>query len=72
MPGDIGLHLVAAATSYMDRTEDEDNNPATPGAIADFIRFDNRAQSDPSAPVIDDPANAPPEFREGNHSGKVR
>ena len=66
MPGDIGFHLVAAATSYMDRTEDEDNNPDTPALIADFIRFDNRAQSDPSAPVIDDPTNAPPEFREGN------
>ena len=27
VPGDIGFHLVAAATSYMDRTEDEDNEP---------------------------------------------
>ena len=63
--GDIGKHLVAVA-NYMDRTEDEDNTPQTTvDEIAAFIRFANRAQSDLSAPVIDDPANAAPEFVEG-------
>ena len=51
----------------MDRTEDEDNIPATgtddPGY--NMVRFDNRAQSDPSAPVVDLPGNKAPEFREG-------
>ena len=62
--GDIGKHLVAAA-SYMDRTEDTDNNAATPDPITNLIRFDNMAQSMPTAPVIDDPANAAPMFVEG-------
>ena len=34
--------------------------------IAGFVRFSNTAQSDPSAAVIADPANAAPEFVEGN------
>ena len=62
--GDIGKHLVAVA-SYMDRTEDENNNDVDNTAALMFIRFNNRAQSDLSAPVIDDPTNAAPEFVEG-------
>ena len=54
-----------AVASYMDRTEDDDNDPATPANIADFIRFDNMAHSAATAPVIADPANAAPEFVEG-------
>ena len=64
---DIGRHLVAVA-DYMDRTED-DNNAVDAADLTtigfDGVRFDNRAQSSPSASVIDDPANAPPMFREG-------
>ena len=60
--GDIGMHLVAVAT-YMDRTEDEDNTAETdeevPGYI--MIRFNNRAISMATAPVIDDPANVAPD-----------
>ena len=58
---DIGQHLVAVAV-YMDRTEDEDNDDVI---AAIDIRFDNRAQSNPSAPVTADLANKAPEFREG-------
>ena len=60
---DIGRHLVAVAV-YMDRTEDEDNGTATEIGFGG-VRFDNRAQSNPSAAVIDDPANAAPMFMEG-------
>ena len=63
--GDIGKHLVARAM-YMDRTEDEDNDGTTPSDIANFIRFENMATSAVTAPVIDDPANAAPEFKEGD------
>ena len=64
---DIGQHLVAVAV-YMDRTEDEDNTvtPEDPTSIGlDGVRFDNRAESNPSAPVTDVPGNKAPEFREG-------
>ena len=64
---DIGGRLAAVAV-YMDRTED-DNNAVTAADFATIgfggVRFDNRAWSNPSAPVIDDPANAAPMFREG-------
>ena len=61
--GDIGKHLVAVA-SYMDRTEDEDNN-AENNTGAGFIRFANRAESTATAAVIADPVNKAPEFLEG-------
>ena len=63
----IGRHLVAVAV-YMDRTEDNDNDPTLPNGTeigAGGVRFDDRAQSNPSAPVIEDPANAAPMFNEG-------
>ena len=64
--GDITKHLLAVAT-YMDRTEDEDNdttnNDPAPGYMN--VRFNNMAMSGPTAPVIDDPANAAPMFVEG-------
>ena len=67
--GDITKHLLAVAT-YMDRTEDEDNdstnNTPAPGYMG--IRFNNMAMSDPTAPVIDDPANAAPMFVEGDRA----
>ena len=63
------MHLVAVAT-YMDRTEDEDNdsnnNDPAPGYMN--IRFNNRAMSMPTAPVTDDPANAAPMFVEGERA----
>ena len=61
--GDIGMHLVAVAT-YMDRTEDEDNTAETGEDVPGYmmIRFNNRAISMATAPVIDDPANAAPMF----------
>ena len=65
--GDIGMHLLAVA-SYMDRTEDEDNDADTPSDIADFVRFENTARSVATAKVIDDPANAAPEFVEGERA----
>ena len=63
---EIGRHLVAVAV-YMDRTEDEDNTAEAATDVPGYmmIRFDNQAQSSPSAAVIDDPANAAPMFREG-------
>ena len=64
-PDDIGMHLVARAM-YMDRTEDENNTDevaTVPGEGA--IRFNNMATSEVTAAVIDDPANAAPEFVEG-------
>ena len=72
VPGDIGMHLVAVVR-YMDRTEDEDNNDANhdytdPTAITYAIRFDNTVISAATAPVIDDPANARPEFEEGDRA----
>ena len=71
--GDIGRHLVATAT-YMDRTEDEDNNvdnneyvdTNNDGVVT--VRFANTAQSVATAKVIDDPANAAPEFVEGERA----
>ena len=72
--GDIGMNLVAVAR-YMDRTEDEDNDPTMPAVSTApldgptgymGIRFHNRAISAVTAPVIDDPANARPEFLEGD------
>ena len=61
---DIGKYLEVTA-SYMDRTEDEDNN-ATNNPVADgFVRFANMVTSADTAPVIDDPANAQPVFVEG-------
>ena len=65
--GDIGKHLVARAT-YMDRTEDEDNsdNPADLTTFGEGgVRFNNTSTSAVTAAVIDDPANAAPEFEEG-------
>ena len=65
--GDIGKHLVARAT-YMDRTEDEDNSD-NPTDLTTFgeggVRFNNTSTSAVTAAVIDDPANAAPEFEEG-------
>ena len=64
---DIGRRLAAVAV-YIDRTED-DNNAVTATDVTTIgfggVRFDNRAWSNPSAPVIDDPANAAPMFNEG-------
>ena len=61
--GDIGMHLVAVVR-YMDRTEDEDNDSTN----ALGVRFDNMARSAVTAAVIDDPANARPEFEEGDRA----
>ena len=61
--GDIGMHLLAVA-SYMDRTEDEDNDNTNTLAT----RFENTARSVATAKVIDDPANAAPEFVEGERA----
>ena len=67
--GDITKHLLAVAT-YMDRTEDEDNTAETGTDVPGYmmIRFNNMAMSDPTAPVIDDPANAAPMFVEGDRA----
>ena len=63
---DIGKHLVITA-SYMDRTEDEDNDGTNndEAGTPPFVRFANMVTSDLTAPVIDDPANARPVFVEG-------
>ena len=52
----------------MDRTEDEDNTAETGTGVPGYmmIRFNNRAISAVTAPVIDDPANAQPMFKEGD------
>ena len=69
----IDKYLVARA-SYMDRTEDTENDFTTAGLPTreNFIRFDNMATSTVTARVVDDPANAAPDVPRGLHGDKVR